>query len=241
MNQVTPASDPHPTEPAVRLTSVSKVYTSAGDRRTALSDVSLTVPRGQWIALVGRSGSGKSTLLNLLAGIDAPTHGEVNVLGVSLGRLGEADRTRFRRQQIGFVYQSFNLLANLTAEENLRLPLELNGVASREAGARAQTMLDALGLGDRGAAYPERLSGGEQQRIAIGRGLIHRPALLLADEPTGSLDDATGQAILELFQRLIADTGTTLLMVTHSRPLAEQAEAIHHLADGRLHPEGAPA
>ncbi len=184
--------------------------------------------------LLGRSGSGKSTLLNLIGGIDSPTSGEVLIDGLSLGALSEQDRTLFRRRYAGFVFQSFNLIPTLTVEENLLLPLELNGVTGRDAHDRALRQLEVLGLAARRASYPDRLSGGEQQRVAIARALVHDPVLVLADEPTGNLDLETGRSVVAALDRATRAAGKTLIMVTHSREVAGQADRVLSLSNGRL-------
>jgi putative ABC transport system ATP-binding protein len=220
--------------PAVELRHVSKTYREGDSERAVLSDVSVTVEPGEIAVLVGRSGSGKSTLLNLIAGIDRPTAGRVVVDGTDLTALDEAARTRFRRRRIGFVFQFFNLIPLLTVEENLLLPLELNGMADAAGVARARRLLDRVGLGDRGASLPDRLSGGEQQRVAIARALVHEPALILADEPTGTLDAETAAAVLALLDGLAREAGRTVVMVTHSREVVGVADRIFAVQRGRL-------
>ena len=189
---------------------------------------------GEIAVLVGRSGSGKSTLLNLIAGIDRPTSGRVMVDGTDLTALDENTRTRFRRRRIGFVFQFFNLIPLLTVEENLLLPLDLNGMADAEGIARARGLLDRVGLGGRGASLPDRLSGGEQQRVAIARALVHEPALILADEPTGTLDAEMAAAVLALLDGLVREAGKTVVMVTHSREVVGVADRIFAIQRGRL-------
>jgi putative ABC transport system ATP-binding protein len=206
-----------------------------GEREHLVLDgVDLDIRRGETIALRGRSGSGKSTLLNLIGGIDAPDAGSVTVDGVELTGLSERDRTLFRRERIGFVYQSFNLVPTLNVADNVRLVLELNKVPAARATARIDELLDAVGLADRASSYPDVLSGGEQQRVAIARALCHEPALLLADEPTGNLDDATAEAVLALLDKLVRSTGRTLLIATHSMQVASQCDRVLELHNGRL-------
>ncbi len=195
-----------------------------------LHDLNLDIAAGECVALVGRSGSGKSTLLNLISGIDPPLRGEVVIGGLNLGRMNERDRTLFRRRHIGFVYQFFNLLPTLTVLENLLLPLELN----RRDPARAYALLEEVGLEPRAADFPDRLSGGEQQRVAIARALVHEPGLVLADEPTGNLDEDTGRRVLDLLTRLVRRNNGMLLIVTHAREVAAIADRVMVLADGRL-------
>jgi putative ABC transport system ATP-binding protein len=220
--------------PALELRNVSKSYREGEAARVVLRDVSVTIPRGEIVVVLGRSGSGKSTLLNVIAGIDRPTAGSVVVDGTDLTALDEQARTRFRRAHIGFVFQFFNLIPLLTVEENLLLPLDLNGRADAKGIARAHELLERVGLGGRGASYPERLSGGEQQRVAIARALIHDPALILADEPTGNLDAETATAVLDLLDTLAREAGRTVLMVTHSREVVGVADRIYAIQRGTL-------
>lgn len=208
-------------------------------RRVVLDGASAEVDRGEFVVLLGPSGSGKSTLLNLVSGIDTPDGGWVEIDGVRLTTLNERERTLFRRTRVGFVFQFFNLLPTLTVEENLLLPLELKGRLDGAARARARELLETVGLGDRGSSFPDRLSGGEQQRVALARALVHEPALILADEPTGNLDPATGGRVLDLLDTLVRDAGRTLLAVTHSRELAAHADRVLRIEGGRL-VEGTP-
>jgi putative ABC transport system ATP-binding protein len=220
--------------PAVELSDVSKTYHEGDSERIVLRDVSVAIAPGEIAVLVGRSGSGKSTLLNLIAGIDRPTAGRVRVDGIDLTALDEDARTRFRRSRIGFVFQFFNLVPVLTVEENLLLPLELNGKADAAGVARARGLLERVGLGGRGTSLPDRLSGGEQQRVAIARALVHEPGLILADEPTGTLDAETADAVLGLLDGLAREAGTTVVMVTHSREVVGVADRIFEVQRGRL-------
>jgi putative ABC transport system ATP-binding protein len=226
--------------PAVELLHVSKTYREGDSERAVLSDVSVAIQPGEIAVLVGRSGSGKSTLLNLIAGIDRPTAGRVVVDGTDLTALDEDARTRFRRRRIGFVFQFFNLIPLLTVEENLLLPLELNGMAGAAGVARARGLLERVGLDGRGATLPERLSGGEQQRVAIARALVHDPALILADEPTGTLDAETAAAVLALLDGLAREAGKTVVMVTHSREVVGVADRIFTVQRGGLVEQPAP-
>jgi putative ABC transport system ATP-binding protein len=216
----------------VRLDRVCKDYSEGGERRHVLKDAELSVAEGEFVAIRGRSGSGKSTILNLVAGIDQPTAGEVVVAGTSLGQLTAAERTLFRRDHVGFVFQFFNLIPTLRVLENVMLPAEL----ARQKGARARALelLAAVGLEGRAHAYPDRLSGGEQQRVAIARALVRDPRLVLADEPTGNLDDATGASVMALVDSVTRRTGRTLLLATHSRELAALADRVLTIEDGRL-------
>ncbi len=222
---------------AVEVRGLSRVFHEGEQRRTVLDGVDMRVGAGECVALLGRSGSGKSTLLNLISGIDLPTAGEVVVAGLNLTALSERDRTLFRRRHIGFVYQFFNLIATLTVGENLLLPLELNGYGT-DAPQLVEHWLDAVGLADRRDSYPDRLSGGEQQRVALARALVHEPSLVLADEPTGNLDADSGRQVLDLLTHLARDTGTTLLLVTHASAVADEADRVLTLVDGRLRGDG---
>ena len=225
-----------PGAPALRVHDVHKVYRE-GDGKSehrVLEGVSFDVAQGECIALLGRSGSGKSTLLNLLAGIDRPDQGSVEVMGQPLRRLGEPALTLLRRRRIGFIYQFFNLIPTLSVTENLALPLELNGTTLRRGLPRIHALLEQLGLERRAEAFPDQLSGGEQQRVAIGRALIHEPALVLADEPTGNLDVETGEQILELLSALFAGRRQTLILVTHSLTVSAIADRVLTLEHGRL-------
>ena len=220
--------------PALELRNVSKSYHEGETERVVLRNVSVTIARGEIVVLLGRSGSGKSTLLNVIAGIDRPTTGCVLVDGTDLTALDEQARTRFRRAHIGFVFQFFNLIPLLTVEENLLLPLDLNGRADAKGAARARELLDRVGLGGRGESYPERLSGGEQQRVAIARALLQDPALILADEPTGNLDTETATGVLDLLDTLAREAGRTVVMVTHSREVVGVADRIYAIQRGAL-------
>ena len=200
-----------------------------------LDDAELTADAGSAVAIMGRSGSGKSTLLNLLAGIDEPDAGSIEIGGRELTRLKEPERTLFRRRHVGFVYQFFNLIPTLDAGENVRLALELNGVRGAEARRRGDEMLARVGLGDRAGSAVDALSGGEQQRVAIARALVHEPALVLADEPTGNLDEATAAEIAPLLRSLVRTHGATLVIVTHDLELARSVDRVLELRDGRLH------
>ena len=205
---------------------------SGGRPLTILDHVSLDVERGDAVAVIGPSGSGKSTLLGLIAGLDTPTEGAIIVGGVDVTRLGESALARFRRETIGYVFQSYHLIPTLTAAENVAVPLELAG--ERRVVARARALLEQVGLGDRAHHYPVQLSGGEQQRVALARAVALDPPLLLADEPTGNLDSATGGVIIEQLFTLNRERGSTLLLVTHDPALAERADRIVSLHDGRV-------
>ena len=205
---------------------------SGGRTLTVLHGVSLDVARGETVAVAGPSGSGKSTLLGLVAGLDTPTSGMIVVAGVEVTRLGEAALARFRRETLGYVFQSYHLIPTLTAAENVGVPLDLAGSAG--AASRAAELLAGVGLAERAHHYPAQLSGGEQQRVALARAMALDPPLLLADEPTGNLDSATGAAIVDLLFALNRERGTTLLLVTHDAALAERADRVVSLRDGRV-------
>jgi putative ABC transport system ATP-binding protein len=206
--------------------------TSGGRPVDVLTAVSLDVPAGQFLAIAGPSGSGKSMLLGLIAGLDRPTSGRITVDGVDITGLGEDELARFRRDTIGYVFQSYHLIPTLTALENAAVPLELAGDA--DALARTRTLLEEVGLGDRADHYPVQLSGGEQQRVAVARAIARHPKLLLADEPTGNLDSATGKQIIELLVAMNRNRTSTLVLVTHDPALAAYAGRIVTLRDGRV-------
>jgi putative ABC transport system ATP-binding protein len=211
---------------------LEKRYRSGERELSVLREVNLDVAEGEFVAILGPSGSGKTTLLGLLAGLDTPSRGSVRLAGTELARLSEDERARFRRDTVGFVFQSFQLIGSLTARENVQVPLELRGDA--DAPARAAALLDRVGLGDRYDHFPTQLSGGEQQRVALARAFVHSPRVLFADEPTGNLDAATGQGIIELMEELNREQGTTLVLVTHDLELAARARRTIRLADGRV-------
>ena len=217
----------------VEVTNLSKRY--EGKRTVhALRDVSFRVEKGEMIATMGPSGSGKSTLLNIIGGLDRPSEGSVIIDGRDTTGLNDDDLTRLRREKIGFIFQFFNLLPTLTAQENVALPLYLTGAGGKEARARALEMLERAGLGDRTEHLPDELSGGEQQRVAMARALILSPPLILADEPTGNLDSKNGQEVLVLFKRLQSRFGTTVIMVTHDAKAAAFCDRILNMQDGQL-------
>ena len=228
----------------VRLDALSKSYYEAGQEKCVLEAVDCLFAVGQFICLLGKSGSGKSTLLNLISGIDRPSEGRVfireNGCEVELTALNEHQRTLFRRRNIGIIFQFFNLIPTLTVLENVALPVELAG-RDRKGHRRADNLLERVGLGDRLDSFPDRLSGGEQQRVAIARALIHDPVLLLADEPTGNLDEGTGDVILKLLLELSRDAGKTLIMATHDEDIASLADAVFFLERGQLISHHVPA
>ena len=223
---------------ALTFTGVSKVYDEAGSaERYALRDVTFEIASGQTVAIAGRSGSGKSTLLHLAAGIDVPTRGSVSVRGTPLEGLNETARTQLRRHEIGFVFQLFHLLPHLTVRDNVALPDLIAGVRERAYRERVAALLERVGLPDRADDPVAGLSGGEMQRVAICRALLRRPRLLLADEPTGSLDDASGEVVMDLMLRMVAEEGATLVYATHSRELAALADRTLRLHSGILETE----
>jgi ABC-type lipoprotein export system ATPase subunit len=218
----------------IRLINVAKSYDSSRARVAALTDINLVIGPGSFTALMGPSGCGKSTLLHLVAGVDGPTSGEIWVDGRELSRLSDAALSRFRRDQVGIVYQFYNLLPTLSAEENVTLPALLTGVSSRVARERAEAWLGEVGMLHRKDHWPHELSGGEMQRVAIARALVNDPAILLADEPSGNLDSKTGLEILELFARLSLERSVTILLATHSQEAATFAHRVIRLKDGRV-------
>ena len=220
--------------PALAVEGLGKSYAEGRARRIVLADVSFSVAPGECVALLGRSGSGKSTLLNLLAGIDRPDTGDVRIGGQSVTTMGEPHLTLLRRRHIGFIYQFFNLIPTLNVAENLALPLELNGVPAPRRRERIAALLGKVGLDGREGAFPDQLSGGEQQRVAIARAIIHEPALVLADEPTGNLDAQTGHRVLALLSQLFREEGRTLILVTHSREVSAIADRVFAVDGGRL-------
>ena len=224
----------------LRIRQLSRSFREGGRVHPVLDAAHADIGSGQIIAITGRSGSGKSTLLNLISGIDTPDAGAVEIDGADVTAMGEPARTLFRRAHIGFIYQFFNLLPTLSVEENVRLVLELNGVRGREAQARSRAALEDVGLAGRAGSAVDQLSGGEQQRVAIARAVVHAPALLLADEPTGNLDEATAGEIVPVLLALARARGATLLLVTHDAALARHADRVLELRDGRLHEAAGP-
>jgi putative ABC transport system ATP-binding protein len=216
----------------ISLREVSKTVVSGAEPLTILHPLSLDIGRGQFVAIVGPSGSGKSTLLGLIAGLDAPTSGDVVIDGVNITTLGEDGLAKLRGEKIGFVFQFFHLIPSLTAFENVAVPMEISG--ARDAKPRAQRLLDEVGLTGRAHHYPSQLSGGEQQRVALARALANNPPILLADEPTGNLDTANGRHIMELVRDIHRSRGTTIVLVTHDAELAALADSRLILRDGQV-------
>jgi putative ABC transport system ATP-binding protein len=221
-------------DPVVELRGLRKTYTEGGRERVILDGVDYAFDAGEFAVLLGHSGSGKSTLLNLISGIDRPDGGDVIILGTAITRLSERERTLFRRDHVGFVFQFFNLIPTLTVLENVTLPRELAGQDRKAIEASAMRLLERVGLADRRDAFPDKLSGGEQQRVAIARALAHDPLLVLADEPTGNLDDENGERVLALLLDLTRGAGRTLLMATHNPDIAPLADRVLQLHDGEL-------
>ncbi len=216
----------------IELRDIVKTYSEGEGARRILDGLNWSVVSGDRVALMGKSGSGKSTLLNLLSGIDLPDSGTVLVDGQELSKLDERSRTLFRRERIGFVFQFFNLIPTLTVAENVRLPLELNSAENAE--QKVMELLDRVGLQDRAETYPDKLSGGEQQRVAVARALVHRPALVLADEPTGNLDASTSVEILRLLNEMAKELGQTVVMATHSSEASATAARTYLVSGGSL-------
>ena len=229
LDTTTPAST---TSAALAARAVTRVFGQGDAAVHALRGVSLDVPQGQWTAIMGPSGSGKSTLMHLLAGLDRPTDGTVSIGGEDVGAMSDKQLTKLRRRHVGFVFQAFNLLPVLTAEENVTLPMQIAGQkVDREA---LDALLARMGLSERRTHKPSELSGGQQQRVAIARSLIARPTVLLADEPTGNLDSKSGEDVLTLIREAVELDGQTVVMVTHDQHAADQADRVIHLADGRI-------
>ncbi|MPZ33003.1 MAG: ATP-binding cassette domain-containing protein [Rhodospirillales bacterium] len=218
--------------PLIELRSVSKSYRKGGETIDAIADIDLELPEKGMVAIVGPSGSGKSTLLHLIGAMDRPTRGEVVVAGRVVNGLSQGELTRFRRRTVGFVFQTFNLIPNLSALENVALPMEFNGAAKSERTKRAKALLERFQLGHRLKHRANELSGGEMQRVAIARAIANEPRLVLADEPTGNLDSKTGALIYELLKEISRER--TVLVVTHAEPLAAMADRVLHLQDGRI-------
>jgi putative ABC transport system ATP-binding protein len=220
--------------PAIQLQSLSKSYTEGQQSRIILEDVNATFYMGEFVLILGQSGSGKSTLLNLISGIDTPTGGDILIQDVAINHLSEHERTLFRRKHIGFVFQFFNLIPTLTVFENITLTMQLNGAITSDQEQAAQALLEKVGLSDRHSTFPDRLSGGEQQRIAILRALAHNPTLVLADEPTGNLDEKTGQTVIELLVSLTRQVNKTLIMATHNPTIVPMADRVYRIEDRSL-------
>lgn len=218
----------------LQIKNLSKSYQEGEHQRMVFKNISLDIARGEIIAILGKSGSGKTTLLNLISGIDRVDAGDIAMDGLRLTALDERQLTLFRRHTVGFIFQFFNLIPTLSVWENVALPLELNGMTRPEDFQRAESLLATVGLADRKAAFPDRLSGGEQQRVSIARALVHDPRLVLADEPTGNLDEETGRQVLSLLDRLTRQAGQSMVLVTHSTEAAAIADRVFALHEGQL-------
>ena len=216
----------------LKITGLKKTYSSANKELTVLDDISFEVEQGQTFAIVGPSGSGKTTLLGLCAGLDQPNSGSVELCGQDLKSLNEDERAQLRNQEVGFIFQNFQLLPTLTALENVSVPLELQG--SKEATAKSLDLLKKVGLADRVHHYPSQLSGGEQQRVALARAFANAPSILFADEPTGNLDDETGEKVIQSLFELNKENGTTLVIITHDLDLANRTQQILKLKGGKI-------
>ena len=228
-------------KPIVQIEDLRKTYTEGERKLRVLNGVSLAIGAGEFLAVLGASGSGKSTLLNLLSGIDKPERGRILIDGFDITGLNDRRLTLFRRDNIGIIFQFFNLIPTCTVRENITLPQDLGGAPRDRSDARAQDLLRLVGLGDRAAAFPDKLSGGEQQRVAIARALLPEPKIVLADEPTGNLDEDTGRGVIRLLLRLTRDAGKTLIMATHSAEIARQADRVCRIHEGQLQVEPPPA
>ena len=233
-------SQQQPNQPIVHIERISKRFQEGEKERIVLADLTATFNHGEFIAILGPSGSGKSTLLNLVSGIDMPSSGDIFVQNLAINQLSDKERTLFRRDHIGFVFQFFNLIPTLTVLENIILPQELAGKQRRDIEGSAMALLERVGLADRRDAFPDKLSGGEQQRIAIARALAHDPTLILADEPTGNLDEKTGKIVLDLLLGLTEEAGKTLIMATHSPTIVPLADRVLEMQGNRLVERSSP-
>jgi putative ABC transport system ATP-binding protein len=222
------------TDPIVSIRGLCKQYAEGGKTRLVLDQVDLDITEGEFFVMLGKSGSGKSTLLNLISGIDRAEGGTITIAGTDITHLNDRQLTLFRRDKIGIIFQFFNLIPTLTVLENITLPLELRGSAARGAAQRGRDLLARVGLENRADAFPDKLSGGEQQRVAIARALISEPSMVLADEPTGNLDEETGERVLELLLELTRDVGKTLIMATHNPEIVPFADRVCRIHDGKL-------
>lgn len=220
--------------PMVEIDGLTKIYTEGGKTRAVLDAVDLEIQSGEFFVILGKSGSGKSTLLNLISGIDRPDHGRICIDRQEITALSEREQTLFRRDHIGIVFQFFNLIPTLTVLENITLPGELKGARRRLIEQRGRELLEAVGLANRANTFPDKLSGGEQQRVAIARALVQEPALVLADEPTGNLDEETGRKVLDLLLQLTRKVGRTLVMATHNPEIIPLADRVCRIHDGQL-------
>lgn len=218
----------------IQIRNLNKSYQQGGRERHILKDLNLDIATGEFFVLLGKSGSGKSTLLNLISLIDTPDAGQIFVNGQEITAFNERRQTLFRREQIGIVFQFFNLIPTLTVLENITLPRELGGMSRKIAESKARQLLERVGLANRADVFPDKLSGGEQQRVAIARALVHEPSLILADEPTGNLDEETGRSVLTLLLELSRDAGKTLMMATHNPEIVPFADRVARIHDGQV-------
>lgn len=225
----------------IEIDNLTKTYGHENGQLTVLNNISLAIHPGEFFVLLGTSGSGKSTLLNLISGIDQPDSGTITIDNANITAMRERERTLFRRDNIGIVFQFFNLIPTLTVLENITLPYELRGMTQRLGEERARAMLARVGLADRAQDFPDKLSGGQQQRVAIARALVHEPMLVLADEPTGNLDENTGESVLSLLLELTRDAGKTLVMATHDPAIVSLADRVFRVQHGSLHPVSTPS
>jgi len=224
-------------ESLISLRGLTKTFEIGGFQRKVLDAVNVEIAEGEFIVLLGKSGSGKSTLLNLVSGIEMPTMGDIFISGLGINRLSDRDRTLFRRDHIGFIFQFFNLIPTLTVLENITLPLELAGHSQKSLRTGALDLIKEVGLDNREDEFPDKLSGGEQQRVAIARALAHRPLLILADEPTGNLDEETGMRVLQLLLNMSKSAGKTLILATHNLDIAGLADKVYQIHNGKLIPD----
>ena len=218
----------------LKVRDLTRVFREGQAERSVLRNANLTIDRGEFVVLHGRSGAGKSTLLNIVSGIDTPSTGTVEIGGITVSSLSPKERTLFRRRNIGFVFQSFNLIPTLTVAENILLPIQLDSRKDAAKEKRALDFLDKVGLAERASSFPDVLSGGEQQRVAIARALANEPMLLLADEPTGNLDYETGRQVMDLLHSLVRATSTTMIVVTHDRDFIDSSDHVIELKDGKI-------
>lgn len=220
--------------PMIRVSSLYKIYCVGDTRVRALNGVSFEIYKGEFCAIVGTSGSGKSTLLNMLAGLEKPTRGEIVIAGKHIEKLSEKDLVAFRREKVGFIFQSYNLLNTMNAVENVAMPLSFRGMAKKERVARAQKYLNLVGVGDQAKHMPNQMSGGQQQRVGIARALVVNPRIIFADEPTGNLDSKTTMEVMRLMQKIVREQQQTLVMVTHDNNLASYADRQIRIIDGKI-------
>ena len=218
----------------IEINNICKSFGAKENRTQVLKDVSLTVEKGEFLSLMGASGSGKSTLLYLLGGLDTPDSGEIMLNGRNIAKLRDKEISKLRREEMGFVFQFFNLVQNLTVEDNILLPLVMDGKGPKKYREKLDSLLETVGLSDKRRSYPNQLSGGQQQRCAVARAVIYEPQILLADEPTGNLDSKSGTGIMELFKRINEENGITILMVTHAQECAAYSDKVITLCDGRI-------